>query len=418
MKKFLITSVTTIFVLACALLLQGCLKDTVTRTYAIYTPVYKTTVEVRANIKSGTPVAVKSPGKMFVSGKYIFLNETNKGIHIIDNSDPSAPVNKYFIDIPGNLDMAVTGNTLYADLYTDLLTLDISDPTAVKIKKITENVFPFRRYSNGFVARQNEVIIDWVKKDTTITSDINSLPDNREFLVFDAVSLQSASFNAAFKAATGISGSMARFTLLNNYLYTVTDNALNAFNISQPQNPVFSNTVNVAWGVETIYPFKNNLFIGSQSGMFVYGTTNPAQPVQSGSFSHARVCDPVIADDNYAYVTLRSGSTCQGFINQLDIIDIQNLSNTKLVKSYPLTNPHGLSKYGDVLFICDGAAGLKVFDATNVNNIRLLQTVSGMDAYDVITVNGIVIVVAKDGLYQYEFRGDNTLQPLSKILYS
>ena len=152
--------------------------------------------------------------------------------------------------------------------------------------------------------------------------------------------------------------------------------------------------------------------------MFVFSTNNPAQPVQAGSFSHARVCDPVIADDNYAYVTLRSGSTCQGFINQLDIVDIRNLSNTKLVKSYPLTNPHGLSKYGDVLFICDGAAGLKVFDAADVSNIRLLHTAGGMDAYDVITINGLVIVVAKDGLYQYEYRGSDNLQPLSKISYN
>jgi len=41
---------------------------------------------------------------------------------------------------------------------------------------------------------------------------------------------------------------------------------------------------------------------------------------------------------------LSSGSTCGGFTNQLDVLDIKNIKVPTLVKSYPLTNPHGLSK--------------------------------------------------------------------------
>ena len=54
----------------------------------------------------------------------------------------------------------------------------------------------------------------------------------------------------------------------------------------------------------------NRLFIGSQTGMFIYNLSNPDNPVQDGQFNHVRSCDPVIADEKYAYVTLRSGS-CQ-----------------------------------------------------------------------------------------------------------
>jgi hypothetical protein len=193
---------------------------------------------------------------------------------------------------------------------------------------------------------------------------------------------------------------------------------LNVFDISQPHDPVFSNKVNLTWGIETIYPFKSNLFIGSMTGMFVYGTSNPAQPNRLGAFAHARVCDPVIADDKYAYVTLRSGSTCAGFTNQLDVVNIQNLPATSLVKSYPLTNPHGLSKDDNTLFICDGPAGLKVFDAADVTNLKLLQTVSGINAYDVITVNGNAIVVAKEGLYQYDYTNRSNVKLLSSIAYT
>jgi hypothetical protein len=398
----------------CAYILQGCFKDTVSKTYTLYIPVYKTNEEVRANIKSSTPTDIKNPGKMFVFGNYIFLNEVDKGIHIIDNTNPSSPVNKYFINIPGNQEVAVTGNILYADLYTDLVTIDISNPAAIQVKKITGNVFPNRRYVNGFVADTTRIITEWITKDTTVTSEINSNLNNRGILYYDALFSAPLS-NAASAPTKGVGGSMARFTLLNNYLYTVTENALNVFNISQPENPAFSNKVNLGWGVETIYPFKNNLFLGSQTGMLIFSAANPLQPVQLRTFTHARVCDPVIADDNYAYVTLRTGSTCGGIANELDVVNIQNLPATTLVKSYPLTNPYGLSKEANTLFVCDGAAGLKVYDATNINNLQLLTTVSGINTYDVIAYNGVAIVVTKDGLYQYDYANRSNLKLLSKI---
>ena len=37
-------------------------------------------------------------GKLYILGNYIFLNEIDKGIHIIDNAIPSSPKNVAFID--------------------------------------------------------------------------------------------------------------------------------------------------------------------------------------------------------------------------------------------------------------------------------------------------------------------------------
>ena len=85
------------------------MKDKCTRSYTFYEPVYKTIAEVRANIKSNSPRPVERPGKLFIRGNYIFLNEIDRGIHIIDNTNPSAPKNIAFVDIPGNLDIAVKG---------------------------------------------------------------------------------------------------------------------------------------------------------------------------------------------------------------------------------------------------------------------------------------------------------------------
>ena len=97
----------------------------------MYVPVYKTNEEVRLNIKSNPAKEMERPGKLFIKGHYIFLNEVDKGIHVIDNSNPASPRNVSFIDIPGNVDLAVKGSILYADMYTDMVALDISDPENV-----------------------------------------------------------------------------------------------------------------------------------------------------------------------------------------------------------------------------------------------------------------------------------------------
>ena len=89
----------------------------------------------------------------------------------------------------------------------------------------------------------------------------------------------------------------------------------------------------------------------------------PSTPALIGQFTHIVACDPVIADDNYAYVTLNDSSMCRGAINELKIIDIKDVANPVDVKSYALTHPIGLSKDGNNLFICDGKDGLKIYNA-------------------------------------------------------
>ncbi len=64
-------------------------------------------------------------------------------MHIIDNQNPADPQNIGFIEIPGNVDIAIKENILYADSYVDLVAIDISDinnPTEVDR---VEDVLPY-----------------------------------------------------------------------------------------------------------------------------------------------------------------------------------------------------------------------------------------------------------------------------------
>jgi hypothetical protein len=420
MKKVLQSTPLAVLCFFTIVFLQSCVKDSYQRTYTYtyYKPVYKTTAEVRSNIKSNTPKQVERPGKLYLYGKYIFLNEIDKGIHVIDNTNPSSPQNIAFIDVPGNMDIAVKENTLYADLYTDLVAIDITDPHSVALKKVVEDVFPHRYYNGYFTPDSTMVIASWEKRDTTIVekSNVDNWLNSNRGGVFFAMDSQSFSANKNTSAAPyGIGGSMARFTIASNRLYTVGYSDLDVFNISNANDPMHTSRKNMGWNIETIYPFMNKLFIGSQSGMFIYNISNPDNPVQTGQFSHVRSCDPVIADNKYAYVTLRSGTACQGFTNELDVLELNNLTDPSLLKVYNLTNPHGLSKDGNTLFICDGQAGLKIYNAADVLNLQLVKQITDLETYDVIAWNGNALVVAKDGLYQYDYSNLSNIRLLSKI---
>ncbi|MBN9349836.1 MAG: hypothetical protein J0H55_04055 [Chitinophagaceae bacterium] len=397
--------------------LSSCMKDSCEkyRGYTFYQPIYKKASEVRANIKSKPPLPIVEPGKLFIQGNYIFLNEKDKGIHIIDNRNPASPVNISFVDIPGNLDLAVQGNKLYADFYTTLVTLDITNPLDIKAVKFDDGVFPRRNYGYGFVPDSDLIITSWIRRDTMIKESCS-----QPVIWYNSYMDYAVSTNSSVKSSSpvGKGGSMARFALAKNYLYTVSNSDLSVFNLTPELLPEFSNTVHLNnWSIETIFPLKDKLFIGSSTGMYVFNIQDPATPVKEGEFFHVQSCDPVIADDTYAYVTLRSGNSCGGTTNQLDILKLNDITNPSLVRSYPFKNPRGLSKDGDLLFICDGDDGLKIFDASDVTNLKLIKQIKLTGTYDVIADNGKALVVAKDGLYQYSYSDLNKIYLLHAMTY-
>ncbi|MGN6493640.1 MAG: LVIVD repeat-containing protein [Agriterribacter sp.] len=405
------------------LILPGCLKDSVkgtrTVTYTMLTPVYKTRAEVYGAMNSNPSTEVTSAGKIYIKDQFIYLNEVDKGIHIIDNSNPSNPKQVAFLDIPGNRDMAVKNNILYADMYGDLLAIDISDPAKTTVTKEIRGFFQTRMYQNPVNIDNSLVVVDWIRKDTTIvTSSEGDFNPGDCFNCWYAEGLAYSSADGSIKSLApsvgGVAGSMASMVLMNDYLYALREaHSVGIVNIATASAPSHDTTFFAGFDLETIYPFQNKLFLGSMTGMFMYDLTNPLVPVKLGEFSHGRACDPVITDGSFAYVTLRAGTNCGGALNELNVVDIKDLMNPVLVKTYGLTQPAGLSKDGDLLFICDGATGVRVYDASDVSNLKELKQIKIDDSYDVIANNGIALVVAKDGLYQYDYSNTNDIKLLS-----
>lgn len=208
---------------------------------------------------------------------------------------------------------------------------------------------------------------------------------------------------------------MTRFTIYQDYLYTVDYSDMRLFNISTPSSPAKTAEIPLGWDIETIFPYQDKLFIGSRSGMHIYDNVTPSSPQYLSTFEHARSCDPVVVEGNYAYVTLRSGTECEGFNNQLDVIDIENLTHPSLVKTYPMINPHGLGIDQGTLFICEGQDGLKVLNASDPANVIEQKHFKNMHAFDVIPLGKVLLMIGEDGLYQYDYTNPDDLKLLSTI---
>ena len=213
----------------------------------------------------------------------------------------------------------------------------------------------------------------------------------------DNSSAISSSEDAAVSDGQG--GSLASFTLKGDYLYTVDYADLNVFNITDIKNPVLVNTVSIGFDIETLFSYKEYLYIGSRSGMFIYGLTNPEFPEKLSEVQHFTACDPVVANDTHAYVTLHSETFCGNDINLLEVYDVADVTNPILINSRNLVSPKGLGLYDNYLIVCDDE--IKVFDVSDPVNSVLVTSVN-KSAFDVIISGDLLIAIGETGLYQYK----------------
>jgi hypothetical protein len=409
--------------LAFPALLISC-KDKIEQVYTVNEPVYLSYSDLRNSFKVAEGQQIIHPGKIYFKDNYIFVNEYQKGIHVIDNTNPESPQIIKFIEIPGSVDLAVRDNILYADSYVDLVAIDISNLDDIREVKRIQNVFPYMIpiCDNGIVEMvdQNQgVVTGYRETERTVDVDKNNPYPQYPYWREDFMYLDAAT-NSGIKTGTpnsGTGGSMARFTIADDFLYTVDNSSLRLFSISTPADPALVKEMYVGWNIETLYPYENKLFLGSTTGMHIYNIQDPSNPEFISMFRHASSCDPVVVEGNYAYVTLRAGNLCGDSKSQLDVIDFSDILNPEQVAEYLMDEPYGLGIDDTLLFVCDGAAGLKVYNAADpltIDHHKLAQY-SNIHAFDVIPLGTVLVMIGTDGLYQYDYSNPSDIRQLSII---
>ena len=78
-------------------------------------------------IEAQDPREIISSAGLAIQGDFIYIVDAGIGLHIIDNTDPTAPIALKFISIPGIETVTLSGSLLYVNNFGDLVTIDISD---------------------------------------------------------------------------------------------------------------------------------------------------------------------------------------------------------------------------------------------------------------------------------------------------
>jgi hypothetical protein len=222
-----------------------------------------------------------------------------------------------------------------------------------------------------------------------------------------------SSSSSDISSSTGKAGSMARFAISGDYLYTINSREMNILDISDASKPKKVSKIHVPFDVETLFSYKENLYVGSSSGMYIYDNSTPTQPTRMVDFSHAQSCDPVVVSDDIAFVTLNTGSNCwdnRSGVNRLEMVDVKTPDSPKLIKAVDMYEPKGLGVDGRNLFICDGTSGLKVYDInkTDTNGtvnvaIKLKESLGDIDCYDVIAHENNLVISNREDIRQFDY---------------
>lgn len=403
-------------------LLCGCnddMKVKETITYTVNKPVLMSADVFRSSVKVTTqPEEITQKGKICFYEGYLYISEPGKGIHIIDNRNPASPASVGFIELIGNADVAIRNNILYADSYIDLVGFDISNPALPVLKSRLENVFPqsYPPIEEGYIdsglcnlaATNGNIVVGWTQEEETHTLEYYK----NEQVYNDAMTNSSGGSSGG---STGVNGSMSRFGLYKDYLYVVLNDYMSIFNLAGDKPEKVVENMYIGGSVETIFSYKDCMFMGTPTGMIIYSVANPLKPEYQSMMWHVYGCDPVVVENDIAYVTVHSGNNCGQNFNELIILNVKDVKNPQPIVSYTMTKPKGLGIDNGTLFLCDD--GLKIYNAEDPQTLMAnrLAHYSGMEGYDVIPHDNVLMMIADDGIYQYDYSNLKEIKQLSKL---
>jgi len=242
---------------------------------------------------------------------------------------------------------------------------------------------------------------------------------NALFVLFGFLILIGCETNSVSPSSTNSSGSNGSYSQIivhNNYLYGISGNQISTVDISDKENVKEIDTQVLAYNIESLFIDNQTLFIGSSSRFYIFSIdedTGIPIPLSEENYNinflaDQFICfnDPIIADVTHAYVTLHTtiSNNCRSeTINELRVYNIADLNAPVLINTTDMTEPKGLAKDGNTLFVCDGYNGLKIYDVSTPSEPVESYHFEGFDSYDLILNNKIMQVVATDQLLQFDY---------------
>lgn len=119
--------------LCVGVLLTNCGDIETTKSVIGLSPVYGTIDDIQDLVTAEESRDLKTVGKIYTYQNLLFINEVGTGLHVYDNVDPKNPEPLKFINIPGNVDIAIKDAYIYADMGSGIITIDMSNLNQLRI---------------------------------------------------------------------------------------------------------------------------------------------------------------------------------------------------------------------------------------------------------------------------------------------
>jgi hypothetical protein len=324
------------------------------------------------------------PINMSLQDSLLLVTDASNGVHVYDVKDPAAPVAKYVIPLRGARGTAAKDDIMFTNDYKSLLAIRVEADTFTVVKSIE----------------------DW---ETHPIMPMDGMVDGGYgcgCFAEDAV---------APSTSGSVGGSYATFAVIDSFLYYFNYSHLVTMDISQPDNPTELSRTPIEWGVETIYPTDEYLFLGGNRGMYIYDRSNPTAPIQIGRMEHFRACDPVVVSGDLAFVTLRGGNACGQSTDILLVVDIKNPSKPVAISETAIKTPYGLALDFPLLYVSMGHYGCKLLDVATPDAPSDVNSWSDPETKDFIWFGDVLYVMSFADVKIYDVTSPDAPALLSQL---
>jgi hypothetical protein len=398
--------------------LVGCKKDTsVPAEVEGLRPIYKKDLPINLPTVSG-PRPLRNIGKIYERGSQIFIVEKGEGVHVFNRFSPTGPYRFYAID--WCQDVAVDYRSR---LYATQISGAAADISVIDIWNMDNIQLVLRRAIHNVENVENKPPLP---KDY---SGYFECPDptqgpvagwEKTMLKNPRCKTKAPEFFETRNNSVGQAGSLSSVVEVNGFLYTIGGNHLQTFGITPFQEKLtLIDSVASSSVFETIFNYNDLLFVGTRSNMLIYKIQRDGKPGFFRSFQHETDCDPFVANDQLAFTSINASTTCSSnSTNELFITKTQEgyqfIPPDKLA-SHPMTSPLGLGLRDDILYLCEGAAGLKVIEYQRNGQIKVLHHYKDVHALSVTVLSERLCVVTPTALLLYAYKTNQGLELVSKI---
>ena len=323
---------------------------------------------------------------MTLAGSLLLVSDVS-GLHIYDVSNLAAPTQRMRIRLHDNLSSAVKDDIIYTNDEGQLKAIRLTGDSYTVVDSIGRK---YPRYYEGPIDGYGG----------------------------GGCSACTNSYDVAtgIPAPGGTGSSYATFAVIDNYLYRADRHgSLITYDITTPDKIKQIGSVDVGWGVESLYPTPNFLFVGGGSGMYIFDRMQPEKPVQISKIEHTRACDPVVVSGSTAFVTLRGSGICGGAADELLCVTIKDPHKPEVMTAKALVTPWGLALQGPQLYVSHGDSGYSLFDVTDPSSPALTATWNDTPTRDFIWSGHTLFVMSQHNVFIYDVTDPSAPVLLSQV---